>query len=134
MLTRNDFERWEETITTAAALEKEIANELRFVWDDYEKIYQGPDQFPDIVKGLDKVGTNIRVYGWVGRNPDIQWCYIPVDFAFSDKETRAEIVRKIQEKFKAMTKEAEEESARVTEEKDRAEYERLQAKFGSGSC
>jgi len=59
----------------------------------------------------------------------MQGCCIPVDFAFSDAETRAKIVREKLEEIAAKK----ENDARLKEEKDRAEYERLQAKFGSGS-
>ena len=128
MLTPNDFKRWKDAITIAGALKDGIVNKLRFVWDDYKKIYQGDDdEFPHDVNGLEIIDKNIHVYGWVGSDPDMRSCYIPLDFAYSDEETRAKIVLETQEKFK----EEKENAARLKEEKERAEYKRLQAKFGA---
>jgi len=129
MLTREHFENWEKAIAVADSLKKEIGNQLRHVWQEYEKFYTGYDRFPDTVESIELEKDTIQVWGWVSRDPDMNGCSIPVDFAFADEETRLEIARKYQEVLKA----EKENDARLKEEKDRAEYERLQAKFGSGS-
>ena len=130
MLTRNDFESWGKAKDVADSLKKEIGNKLRYVWQDYEKFYTGDDQFPTHgIKEIDIWDDYIHISGWVYRDPHLQGCSIPVGFAFSDAETRAKIVR---EKLEDINAEKENE-ARLKEEKERAEYERLQAKFGSGS-
>lgn len=128
MLTREHFENWEKAITVADSLKKEIGNQLRYVWQDYEKFYTGDGQFPTHgIKEISIYNDHIHISGWCDPDPDMNGCSIPVDFAFADEETRLEIARKYQEVLKA----EKENDARLKEEKDRAEYERLQAKFGN---
>ena len=130
MLTSNDFENWEKAKAMADSLKKEIGNKLRHIWQEYQQCYTGDGQFPTHgITKIDIYNDYIHISGWCDPDPDLHGCSIPVDFAFSDAETRAKIVR---EKLREINAEKEND-ARLKEEKERAEYERLQAKFGSGS-
>jgi len=130
-VTIKDFERWQRVQEKADELKQPVEDHLREVWKVYSKLYKpfSGNRFPDHVESISRTwGGDIHIsgYSYCRGSTDHDSCSMPIDFAFGDEASRAELIRQ---------KELEDQMAhaeviRVKELKELAEYERLQAKFG----
>ena len=135
MITLEDFKHWEEIDKTTRDLKDNIVWYLHDVWEQYyepRRAFFGNNRFPSLGEDIEiSRGENfITVEGTDGYGED-EFCCIPVDIVFGDEESRAKALLVWKQRIKDAQKEAEDHVARLKEEKDRAEYERLQAKFGA---
>lgn len=136
MLTLEDFKHWEEIDETARELKHNIVWYLHDVWEKYyepRRVFFGNNRFPSLGEDIeiDRDEYFITIDGTDGYGED-ECCRIPVDIVFGDEESRAKALLVWKQRIKDEQEKAEEHAARLKEEKERAEYERLQAKFGAG--
>ena len=131
MATIKDFERWERVQQKADELKQPIQDHLRNVWKDYVKLYKPSysDRFPDSIDDISFYNGEISISGhsYCKGCTDYDSCRMPIEFAFGDETSRAELIRK--KEFADQVAHA--ETIRLKEARELAEYERLQAKFGA---
>lgn len=130
MTTLKDFQRWERVQEKADELRYPIVSHLRKVWEEhYCKLgnHRLGDRFPDDVESISIWDDKVSISGTSSCRgcTDHESCSMPVEFAFGDEESRAELVRKKEETEKLVKARAE----RDKEDAERFEYMRLKEKF-----